>query len=187
MRNLSKKSISLLLIFTILMAIFMPTIVHAGEIGKTSTVVETNDELKKESTVYAGEVFVNGESQIQWLYSNDISNRPTVFDNLKSNLNGTIFYNLVPTLTEATDQNGLAVSSAYQSDMNSNWINTSYVANQYYTCTLGTETNANLYDNNTPYKNNIDTSYSEHQGDITNPLDFSKKILSVISTSVKSD
>ena len=82
MKNLSKKSISLVLIFTI----FMPSIVHA-EIGQTSAVVETNDELKKESTVYAGEVFVNGESQIQWLYSNDISNRPTVFDNLKSNLN----------------------------------------------------------------------------------------------------
>ena len=37
MKNLSKKSISLVLIFTILMAIFMPTMVNAGSIGRVGS------------------------------------------------------------------------------------------------------------------------------------------------------
>ena len=188
MKKMSKKSISLVLIFTMLFLVFMPSIVRAEPgVGRVDTAVITNDELKKETTVYAGEVVVDGVSQIQWLYSSDISNTPTVFDNLKSNLNGTVFGDLVPTITEETEEVGLAVSSVHQSDMNASWTSASYVANQFYTGTLGTESNANLYDANTAYKNNIDTAYATHQEDVDDSLDFSKRILSVVSTYVESD
>jgi len=181
-KNLSKKSVSLVLIFAILMTIFMPSIVNAETGQQTSAVVVTNEELKKESTVYAGEVFVNGESQMQWLYSNDISNKSTVFENLREAL-PTNFATLIPA-TVSGDGNGLSVSTQHQADMNSNWTSASYVASQYYTGDLGTETNANLYDINTTYKNNIDTAESKRQEEVTNPQDFGKRIVSVISSSV---
>ena len=43
----------------------MPSIVRAEPgVGRLDTAVITNDELKKETTVYAGEVVVDGVSQI---------------------------------------------------------------------------------------------------------------------------
>ena len=105
--------------------------VSAGQIGQTGTSTVKTDKLQKESTVYAGEIFVDGSSQMQWLYSSDISNQQTVFENLKTSLNGTTFADLVPTLDENTDNNGLAVSSSHQSDMNNRWTSANYVANQF--------------------------------------------------------
>ena len=186
MKKSVKKSFCFMLMLALLMAIFTPSIVHA-EVARPATTTKTNDELKKESTVYAGEVFVDGVSEIQWLYSNDVSNETMVFDNLKTSLNGTVFCNLVPTLAESAEEIGLAVSTAHQTEMDINWTSASYVANQYYTGTLGTESNSNLYDANTTYKDNIDTSYASHKEDVTNSLDFNKRILSVISSNVNSE
>ena len=81
------------------------------------TYITTKEELKKESTVYAGEVFVDGESQMQYLYSSDLSNQSQVFKNLKDALAGTAFSGLVPTITGQSENNGLAVSSGHQSEM----------------------------------------------------------------------
>ncbi len=184
---MKKKYLSLIIVFSMLMTLFIPTMYSAGQIGQTRTSIVKTDELQKESTVYAGEIFVDGSSQMQWLYSSDISNQQTVFENLKTSLNGTTFADLVPTLDEKTDNNGLAVSSSHQSDMNNSWTSANYVANQFYTGTIGTETNGNLYDNNTTYKNNIDTSYSSYQGEVDNPIDFSKRVLSTLSVASDSE
>lgn len=186
---MKKKIMSIFMVIAITIFNFIPFVnVHAeGGIGQTGTSIVKTDELQKESTVYAGEIFVDGSSQMQWLYSSDISNQQTVFENLKTSLNGTTFADLVPTLDENTDKNGLAVSSSHQSDMNNSWTSANYVANQFYTGTIGTETNGNLYDNNTTYKNNIDTSYSSHQGEVDNPIDFSKRVLSTLSVASDSE
>lgn len=119
----------LLMLIVITMFTFIPSIVKADtSVGQLGTNVVSNEELTKESTVYAGEVYVNGQSQMQWLYSSDISNNKTVFQNLKEQLTGTIFSNLVPTLDENTDNFGLAVSTSHQADMNNNWTSANYVA-----------------------------------------------------------
>ncbi len=68
--------------------------------------------------------------------------------------------------------------------MDSNWTSASYVANKYYTGTIGTETNSNLYDVNNEFKGKIDGFDSEHQGEMTNPIDTNKRILTVSSISV---
>ena len=82
----------LLMLIVITMFTFIPTIVKAdSSVGQVSTNVVSNEELTKESTVYAGEVYVNGQSQMQWLYSSDISNNKTVFQNLKEQLMGIIY------------------------------------------------------------------------------------------------
>ena len=156
--------------------------------GTSSATVITKDEIKKESTIYAGEIFVDGASQMQYLYSPDVSNDRTVFQTLQKSFNGTVFQGLVPTLTEDSETNGFAYSTAHQDDMNASWKNSSYVANQYFTGTVGTETNNNLYDCNETFKNYIDAKDAARQQDeITNPTPSDKRVLSIKSTSVKSE
>ena len=178
MKKFSKKSVSLVLVFIILMTIFIPSIVNAETYP---TRIEKVDNISKESSVYAGEIFVDGTSQMTWLYSSNISNYAATFDNLKASLTGTAFANLVPTLDADSDTNGLAVSSSHQSDMSSSWTSASYVANQYYTGTVGTETNSNLYDVNNTYKSNVDNQEASHQEEMTTPIDFNKRFFSTIS------
>ena len=175
----------LLVLVLIAMFTFIPTIVKADpSVGQLGTNVVSNEELTKESTVYAGEVYVNGHSQMQWLYSSDISNNKTVFQNLKEKLTGTIFSNLVPTLSENTDNLGLSVSTSHQTDMNNNWTSAGYVAEQYYTGTVGTGVNGNLYDIDEAYKANIDAYDAQHQSEVNNPIDCNKRVLSVLTSSV---
>ena len=175
----------LLVLIVITMFTFIPSIVKADtSVGQLGTNVVSNEELTKESTVYAGEVYVNGQSQMQWLYSSDISNNKTVFQNFKEQLTGTIFSNLVPTLDENTDNFGLAVSTSHQADMNNNWTSAGYVAQQYYTGTVGTGVNGNLYDIDETYKGNIDAFDAQHQSEVTNPIDCNKRVLSVLTSSV---
>lgn len=131
--------------------------------------------IEKESTVYAGEVFVDGKSQMRYLYSADISStNTTVLDNLKNSLNGTDFKELVLATSSAS---GLAVSTSHQEDMDSNWKSASFVAGKYYTGTVGEETSGNMYDLNSKYKSNLDTKYKDSE------LPFDKRIQSIIGLS----
>lgn len=198
---MNKRIIPLLLVFSILMTIIMPFEVIAGEIGRPETGVNTKEELEKESTIYAGEIFVNGSSQLKYIYSDNITITQMVFENLKSALTGTNFEDLVPNVVnDTTAVSGFFKYSGtsdneivYQGDTNYfggidvNWSSAATVAQMYFNGNIGQETNSNLYDVNETYKNNIDTLYSAHQLDVTEPLDFNKRILSVISSSVKSD
>ena len=65
MRNLSKKSISLVLIFTTLMAIFMPTMVSAGTIGRIGgqrvTFTETNTSSEQVASTTNMEEYINSK------------------------------------------------------------------------------------------------------------------------------
>ena len=148
-----------------------------------STVVETLDEITKESTIYAGEIFVDGVSQMQYLYSEDVSNTVTVLDNFR-NAFPTKFATLIS--STYTENDGLAVSTAHQDDINSNWTSSSYVANHYYSGTVGAETNNNLYDCDDTFKNYIDNLSAERQAEITDPDPSNKRVLSIKSTTVNS-
>ena len=152
--------------------------------GTSSPTVITNDEINKESTIYAGEIFVDGESQMQYLYSADVSNTATVLDNLREAF-PIEFATLIPTTASETD--GLAVSTAHQDDMNASWTSSSNVANQYFTGTVGTETNNNLYDCNATYKNYIDTKDAERQTEITDPDPSNKRVFSLKTTTITPD
>ena len=153
------------------------------ETSSLSAIAEKVDSLDKESTIYAGEIFVDGTSQMQYLYSSDVSNYRNVFESLQTSFNGTAFQGLVPTLTEDSETSGLACSSAHQDEMNSNWTNSSYVASQYFEGTVGTETNGNLYDNNSTFKSNIDTAEASHQAEMTTPIAANKRVFSTRGTS----
>ena len=59
--------------------------------------------LVKESTIYAGEISVDGVSQISYLYSPNITVTATVFENLKKALADTAVQDLVPTIAYGAD------------------------------------------------------------------------------------
>ena len=79
MKNLRKKSISLVLIFTLLMAVFMPTMVSAlsyelndGDIINSYNV--TSDVV----TLYVGNISVDGTSTLKYLYTDKSVNTETL-------------------------------------------------------------------------------------------------------------
>lgn len=119
---------------------------------------------------------------MQYLYSSDLSNQSQVFKNLKDALAGTAFSGLVPTISGQSENNGLAVSSDHQSDMNENWKSSSYVASQYFTGETGTEETSNLYDTNTAYKKYIDGVYQEIQETFDDALPFDKRMDTHLTT-----
>ena len=113
-------------------------------INASAKEIRTRSETVKESTVYAGEVYVDGEAQLQYLYSSDISYNPVVFENLKKAFGDTDFYDMVPELPNDATGTGLAVSSAHEDEMDENWSSVSYVAKKYFEGTVGEETNGEL-------------------------------------------
>lgn len=139
-----KKKILMVMAIAILSFIPFANVYAEGQTGQTEIVQRTNIVLEKESTVYAGEIFVDGQSQMRWLYSPNISNTKNAFGNLKAKLYETSFFDLVPELDDNSEINGLSVSSDHQSEMNSNWTSASYVANQYFTGNISSETNEPL-------------------------------------------
>lgn len=143
---------------------------------------KTEESLRKESIVYAGEIFVDGVSQMRYLYSADLSNNQQVFANLSTALNGTSFSGLVPSISGDSPNNGLAVSTSNQADMGPGWTSAASVAGMYFTGIVGTENNSNLYDANASYKRYIDDRHQEITESFDYPLSFDKRMDSHLST-----
>jgi len=148
----------------------------------TNANVTTKEKLGKESTVYAGEIFFNGTPQLTYLYSADISNNEIVFYRLKECLTGTAFAGLVPAMSGESDDMGLAVSSAHQDEISSAWTSAAYVAGQYFTGNIGSETSGNFYDKDAVYASNVNTNYAARVDTYDNPLAFNKSIGSALNT-----
>ncbi|MBQ8120834.1 MAG: cell wall-binding repeat-containing protein [Ruminococcus sp.] len=109
-------------------------------VTKSTPTIRTQSKTVKESVIYAGEILVDNESKMNWLYSPDITKSSVVFENLKSALNGTVFSDYVPTLSNDATGTGLAISSAHQDEMDEKWKSVSYVAGKYFGGTVGEET-----------------------------------------------
>ena len=81
------------------------------------------------STLYVGEVLLDGQQSFYYLYSEDITQSTTVLGAVKDCLsnfeNGQYSYDLVPSLVGATGDVGIATCSNtdYEPIMNSSWIN----------------------------------------------------------------
>ena len=79
MKSFSKKSISLVLIFTILMAIFMPTMVSALSYDLTTgNVINSYNVTSDVVTLYIGNVSVDGTSTLKYLYTDKSVNTATL-------------------------------------------------------------------------------------------------------------
>ena len=88
--------------------------------GKQATITQT-------STLYLGEVVLNGQQSFYYLYSTDLTNAETVFAAVKdalSDYKGGMYKALVPDIVGESEDKGIAICSNpdYTAKMNADWI-----------------------------------------------------------------
>ena len=146
--------------------------VEIKAVFSVSSEVSTETVVDKNTTVYAGEILLDGASQLRYLYSDDITVSATVFDNLKDALADTAVQDLVPSIvSESTAVNGVfrytgaaQQGTEYLADTNyfggisEDWSSAAAVAGRCFTGTVGTETN----DTNTSFDSVLSTSISSN-------------------------
>lgn len=152
--------------------------------------ITTTEQLVKTSTVYVGEVVVEGVSQIKYLYSADITVPYYSIEPLLTALRGMADSDYA-TLLEAHEfdyeasSNGFAICSNPElaDAMNYNWSSARYVGAQYYPDKTATsETNENLYDLDEGFKASVDALAAQRTEDKDVPISTGKSVASHIDS-----
>lgn len=127
----------------------------AGTVKQSKTVINVTSKHAKvvqDSTVYAGEVIVDGVSTIKYIWSEDMTKAETIAAAVKkpfSKMDDTGFAALMPNLVGDTGTKGLAQCSVadYAADMNSSWNSAKSVAAKYYPDkTVSSSSSVDLYE-----------------------------------------
>ena len=180
---LRKRTLATLAALLCMMAL-MPMTARA----ETINTVISSEELTKSSTVYVGEVVVDGVSEIKYLYSDDITLSTVLLQHLLDGLNGMADGDYA-TLLAAYESYGYIVlpeqrlalcsNSDLIAAMDSSWSSALYVGTLYYADKLVmSEINANLYDLDEGFKAVLDAKIAQRIEDIDNPIDEPKCIVS---------
>ena len=125
----------ILLVSALLLGIFIIPV--SAEQKIVVNVLSTTAKVVRNTTVYAGEIFSDGESVMKYLYSEDISVNEAVMAALKDSftaLAGSDFTPLVPEIIGETDDKGFVSSSIDERAQNagSSWKDAINVAAQFY-------------------------------------------------------
>ncbi|MBO4870496.1 MAG: hypothetical protein J5565_00755 [Muribaculaceae bacterium] len=155
------------------------------------TTVTTHENVTKNSTVYVGEVVVDGSSVIKYLYSDDVTDSYGLIKDLSDCLDGMadgdyavmlagqeFDYNLHP------EAQGFAICSNADliAAMDANWSSAQYVGTLYYPDKSVTSTvNSNLYDLDEGFKAVLDAQTEERASIIDNPVDAENCIVTHIT------
>ncbi len=170
----------------------MPLTAWAQNSVSTTT---TTENITKTSTVYVGEVIVDGESQIKYLYSNDVSINNIVIQNLLVCLEGMADSDYA-TLLEGhefdydSQATGFAICSNPDlvATMGENWSSAQYVGTLYYPDkTVTSEINSNLYDIDEGFKAALDAQTEERNANIDTPVDAEKCFVSHLDVRSSTD
>ena len=113
----------------VLLSLLALMAMETGAWAETKTVVNVTGKTAKVtqySTLYVGEVVLDGQPSFYYLYSEDMTNSESVFAVVRDCLHdfkGGIYSALVPDIIGETDDKGIAVCSnaAFQSMMNADW------------------------------------------------------------------
>jgi hypothetical protein len=105
----------------------MPAV--AQEVGRPNTNVNVTGiqaKITQTTTLYLGEVVLNGQQSFYYLYSTDLTNAETVFAAVKDGLSDFkdgIYTALVPDIDEESEDKGIAIcsNSDYTAKMNADW------------------------------------------------------------------
>ncbi len=168
-------------------ALFAHTSAWAQQSVSTITRIEN---LFKSSTVYVGEVVVDGESKIKYLYSGNMSRKVDVINNLLSGLQGMAddsYASLLDGIEADEEASGLALCSDPElvAAMDENWSSAQQVGALYFTGkSVASETNSNLYDIDEGFKAKLDELTEARTADIHEPLDAGNCIITHIDTRV---
>ena len=135
-RNTVKKTLSLIVCVVMICGLIPAGLINAFA---TETIVNVNNqiaEIVQSSTVYAGEIFVDGVSTVKYLYSDDITRSTTVLAAVLDAFRETDdqgFSQLIPDIV-GEDGKGLAECSteAYAGEMDESWKDAENVAGKYW-------------------------------------------------------
>ncbi|MBR0045760.1 MAG: hypothetical protein IJP75_02605 [Bacteroidaceae bacterium] len=158
--------------------------------NKTVTTVTAREQLTKSSTVYVGEVVVDGTSAIKYLYSGDMTVSNVVVSHLCEFLNGMADKDYAALLSGhefdyTTTGEGFALCTDAEkvSLMDGNWSSARYVGELYFPGkTVTSEINSNLYDIDEGFKAVIDAENAQSLEVISNPIEYGKFIVSHIGS-----
>jgi hypothetical protein len=186
---LGKKQLATFAAILCLMAM-MPLTARA----ETINTVTSSEQLTKSSTVYVGEVVVDGVSKIKYLYSGDMTLSSVCRQNLLDGLNGMADGDYSALLEANWPTNSAPQVFAFCSDatlaaaMDENWSSAQYVGNLYYSDkTVASEINSNLYDIDNGFKAVVDAQIADRIATIDNPIDAEKCIVSHLGTNSSSN
>ena len=131
-----KKKIISLCIALIMLTVFLPLGAFAAD-ETILNVTAVRGTVVGSSTVYAGEVFVDGESVLQYVYSDDITRSSTVVAAARDGFGGPEeeegFAALFPDVIDEEGTGLAGCSNAdYVDDMDENWKDAGYLAGKYY-------------------------------------------------------
>jgi hypothetical protein len=125
------------------------------------------------STLYVGEVTVNGEAGFKYLYSEDLTNYETVFAAVRdalSDFKEGQFSALVPAIVGTTEEKGVAVCSdaTREASMNSDWKSAAKAGKACYaTATEKTSSDVDLYESDADFAAKCASGYSTEYEDAT--------------------
>ncbi len=177
-----------LLLFAVLFA-------HNSAWAQSVSTVTTSENIASNSTVYVGEVVVDGTSMVKYLYSGNISIKEVVIQDLLDGLKGMEdgeYANLLEgfEFDYTTDSKGFALCSDTElaAMMDANWRSAQYVGTQYFpNNTVASETNSNLYDVDTGFKAALDAQTETRAENIEKLANVKKCIVSHLDSRTVTD
>lgn len=173
---------------TFVALLFMMALMPFSTKAEVINTVTSSETITKTSTVYVGEVVVDGESKIKYLYSGDINLYRSVIQNLLDGLNGMADGDYAALLEEhefdyGSQTTGFAICSNPDlvATMDGNWSSAQYVGTLYYPDkTVTSEINSNLYDIDEGFKAVLDSKTQYRIENIDTPADAEKCIVTQI-------
>lgn len=155
--------------------------------------ITTSENITKKSTVYAGEVVVDGVTMTKYLFSDNMSRKEDVITNLLSGLQG-MTDGSYATLLDGTEADAEATGLALCSDpeliaaMDKNWSSAQYVGTLYYAGkTVLSETNSNLYDIDEGFKAALDVQTAARAENVENLADVKKCMVTHLDSRTVTD
>ena len=166
----------------------------AGAQNSVSTITFTEN-VTSSSTVYVGEVVVDGVSVIKYLYSGDIAINEVAVQNLQDALNGMADGDYAALLSgQMFDYSAgakgfaLCADAALAAAMDVNWNSAQYVGTlRYPGKTVASQINSNLYDIDNGFKAALDAQAETRAVEIETLADVEKCIVSHLDSHTETD
>lgn len=162
--------------------------------GNVINTVVSSEQQTKTSTVYVGEVVVDGVSVIKYLYSDDITiSNSMPLQNLLDGLNGMAdsdyaalleAYKVYGYIILPEERLALCSNPDLIADMDANWSSAGYVGTLYYADkSVVSDINSNLYDLDAGFKAVLDAKTAQRIEDIDNIINEPKSFVTHLGAS----
>ena len=194
--NMKKKLLPPKMLATFAALLFLMTLMPLTAKAQNSvSTITTTENITKTSTVYVGEVVVDGQTTIKYLYSGDLTIHSDVIQNLNGGLNGISDGDYADLFEEQefdydSQATGFAICSNPDlvAEMDENWNSAQYVGTLYFPAKYVTsEINSNLYDIDNGFKVALDSQAEERSSNIDTPVDAEKRIVSHLDSRTITD